>query len=168
MMASLLCSTLSFVGSAFAARAPVRVDLFAHSPGTWLVDELVLAPFRPGFAAVRWLEQVQPVWQTGWGRGETGWEVGVSLASQTLVRRRPLHLHPILPDSWAVGLQTNTLLPQGLVGEGAWEWRGVGLGVGLSVLSASSWVHRSWDEWRVLPTLRLSWVLGSQSDKRVE
>ena len=168
MMTAILCSALSFVGSALAARAPDRVDLIAHSPGTWLADELVLAPSRPGFAAVRWLEQVQPVWRTGWGRGEGEWELGVSLASQTLVWRHPLHLHPILPASWAVGVQTNTLLPQGLVGEGAWEWGGVGLGVGLSVLSESSWVHRSWNDWRVLPTLRLSWVLGSQSDKRVD
>ena len=90
-----------------------RVEILSEDPGTWLHYELPLAHHRPSTAALRLLEQVQPVWRTPW----PDVLVGTSLAVQTVQLERPLGESPL---RWSAGLQTALLCPRGVVGALHW------------------------------------------------
>ena len=138
-MGSFLCATAS------AEVKLTRIELLSEDPGTWLHYELPMAGSRPVTAAVRLLEQVQPVWQSPWQHVL----IGTSLTVQTIQLERPIgELHM----QWSTGIQTALLCPKGVVGAVHWQWRRIHLSVGVSLDSNASWQHRNWTQWTLLPT----------------
>ena len=122
-----------------------RVEILSDDPGTWLHYELPLARHRPATAALLFIEQVQPVWQTPW----RDVRVGTSLSVQTIQIERPLGSTPL---QWSAGLQTALLCPRGIVAGIHGEWGRFHLSAGLSASSMASWQNRSWSQWTMLPT----------------
>ena len=122
-----------------------RVEILSEDPGTWLHYELPMAASRPSTAAVRLIEQIQPVWQSPW----TDIYIGTSLTVQTLQIERPLGDESL---RWSAGIQTALLCPKGVVGALHWQRKRLHLSAGLSLSSMASWQHRSWNQWTLLPT----------------
>ena len=132
---------------ALALAGPVRldrVDLISEANGTWLHDELPRAGTTPRFAAVRWLEQVQPV--IAYDRVQ----VGLSLRTQTI-----RYEYPIADGPWRLngGLQMSAGLPNGAVAGGAWRTGPLRIGASLSAVSTANWVRPVYEGWRWLPTV---------------
>jgi hypothetical protein len=122
-----------------------RVEILSEDPGSWLHYELPMARYRPSTAALRFVEQVQPVWQTPW----EGIVLGTSLSIQTLQIEQALGETGL---SWSAGVQTKLLCPRGLVGALHWERNRLHLAAGISASSMASWQNPSWSVWQVLPT----------------
>ena len=144
MWAALGLSSLLFTAASAEVRL-VRVEILSEDPGTWLHHELPMASSRPSTAAVRLLEQIQPVWQSPW----PDILIGTSLTVQTVQLERDLGE---LPLSWSAGVQTALLCPRGVVGAIHWKKQKLHLSAGLSLSSMASWQHRRWNQWTLLPT----------------
>ena len=124
-----------------------RVDLLAEAPSTWLNHELPRAGHSPRTAALRFVQQVQPVFYTP----IDGLTVATSLSAQTL------HLdHALVPRaglSVGAGLQTQLLLPTGLLADVGWRQGPLRVGVGVSALSSATWRRPDWTVWTALPAV---------------
>ena len=146
---------LWLLGSAPTASAGIqlqRLEILADDPGTFLHWELVMLGARPGITAVRFLEQVQPVWRTPWPQ----LMLGTSLSSQSLTWEQPFTAGSSW--GWRGGIQTQTLLPRGLILAGWWRGQHLELAGGLSLLSGASWSQPDWRHWQPILTLGLSLV----------
>ena len=84
-MIALLCG-LSIAAAGETSWEPglARVEILSDDPGTWIHYELPLAHLRPSTAALRLVEQIQPVWRAPW----TGITIGTSVAIQTVQLER--------------------------------------------------------------------------------
>ena len=122
-----------------------RVEVLSDDPGTWIHYELPMAHLRPSTAALRLIEQIQPIWNTPW----EGVRIGTSLAVQTIQFEQPMGASNL---GWGVGLQTKLLCPRGVIGSLYWNHDRIHLGFGLSVASQASWQHPDWRQWNALPT----------------
>ena len=107
---------------------------------------------KHGITAVRFLEQVQPVWRTPWPQ----LMLGTSLSSQSLTWEQPFTAGSSW--GWRGGIQTQTLLPRGLILAGWWRGQHLEVAGGLSLLSGASWRQPDWRHWQAIPTLGLSLV----------
>lgn len=126
-----------------------RVDLISEDTGTFLHYEAPMAATRADITAVRFLEQVKPVFSTP----VKNLFFGVSIASQSLVYEYPLlQQHGLFATA---GLQTRLLLPRGALAGVAWRWKWLRVGVSLSALSQASWARPNWQQWDFLPSLGL-------------
>lgn len=124
-----------------------RVDLVAEDTGTFLHFEAPMAAVRADITAVRFLEQVKPVWTTA----VKGLYVGTSIGSQSIVYEHPLLAqHGLFATG---GLQTRLLLPRGALAGVAWRWKRLRVGLSLSALSQASWARPNWQQWQFLPSL---------------
>jgi hypothetical protein len=122
-----------------------RVEILSEDPGSWLHHELPLAHHRPSTAALRFIEQVQPVWRTPW----KGTLIGTSLTVQTIQFEKSMGENGL---SWSAGVQTKLLCPRGIVAAIHWERNRLHLIAGLSASSMASWQNMHWGTWSVLPT----------------
>ncbi len=129
-----------------------RVELLSTDPGVWVNYDLPGAGPRFTTAAVRFVEQVQPVLSMP----VDGLYVGLSWSSQSVSYERPFG---DLPLGWAGGVQTLWLLPRGAFAELTADLGPVRLGAGLSLLSQASWARLSgYDRWDPLPAFTLGWI----------
>ena len=141
---------------ALALAGPVRfdrVDLLSENNGTWLHDELPRAGTTPRFAAVRWIEQVQPV--IAYDRIQ----LGLSLRSQSLRYEAPVFDGPFHLNG---GLQMSAGLPNGAVAGGAWRTGPLRIGASISAVSTANWARPVYAGWRFLPVLGIG--LGPKQD----
>lgn len=148
-----------------AAAAPVRldrVDLLAEDPGTWLNYEAVQLGTYPLKGVIRFATQVRPVLTTP----VEHLYVGLSVSSQSVVYERPFT--PTLPFTWSAGVQTQLLLPRGVVASVAWRPGPVRLSVGLSAVSGATWARPDWSEWDLLPTVGLGLVRRPRAESGPE
>lgn len=124
-----------------------RVDILSEDTGTFLHYEVPMASARADITAVRFLEQVKPVFTTP----VKGLYLGASISSQSVV-----YEYPLLPRYGLFatgGIQTRLLLPRGALAGVAWRWSWFRVGVSVSALSQASWMRPNWTHWDFLPTL---------------
>ncbi len=145
---------LFLVGAAMAGPVSLdRVDLLSENPGTWIHYEALTFGTYSTRPILRFVTQVQPVWDTPW----EGVRVGVSIASQAVTYEAPL-----VEDKglyWSGGVQTVLLMPRGFTGGLAWRWKALRVGAGVSAVSAATWVRPGgWAQWTVLPTVGVGLV----------
>lgn len=142
---------LLWAHAAVAGVALERVDVLSGDPGTWLYDEAPAAWVRPATAALRLVEQVQPVWRTPW----EGWALGTSVRAISVLREGGFgqtRWH------WAAGVQTALMLPRGAFAQLAWQSGRLRLALGVSAFADATWLRPAWTRWRALPTLGISIV----------
>lgn len=133
-----------------ALAAPVgldRVDLVSEDNPTWLVDDLPRVGDTPRATAVRFVEQVEPVWFTP----IDGLTVGTSVRTQSLQWERPAS--PALGVYGSMALLTRLGLPSGARIGAALRRGPVRIGASLTLLSSASWSRPDWSVWRPLPAL---------------
>lgn len=148
------------LGATLAAENEItldRVDFLSADPGTFLnYDVPMIAQAHPSATGIRFLEQVQVVL----GTPLDGLYLGVSISSQSFVMEQPVAELPVdavrlVPDNLFVygGVQTNTLIPRGLMLGAGWRAGPVRTSLGLSLLSNASWRRLDYGHWHALPTI---------------
>lgn len=136
--------------AAVALAAPFgldRVDLVSEDDPTWLVDSLPRIGDTPRFTAIRFLEQVEPVWFTPL----EGLTVGTSLRTQSLQWERPAW--PAIGLYGSMALLTRLGLPSGGRLGVAFRRGPVRIGGSLALISSGSWSRPDWSVWRPMPAL---------------
>ncbi len=123
-----------------------RVDLISEAPGSFLNYDLPMFDVNLQTSAIRWVEQIQVVFELP----VQGLSAGISLDSQTLCYERPLL--PAAGLYYGGGIQTDLLMPRGLLVDSSWRWRRLRLAVGASAVSGSTWRRPDWTSWDLLPT----------------
>ena len=126
-----------------------RVDLLSEDPGVWLHYDAPMLTLNTSASALRFVEQLKFVWTLPM----TGFYLGTSIASQSLVSESPLLQNTGL--FLTGGVQTRLLLPRGATVGLAWRAGPVRLGLSLNAQSTASWARPNWSEWSVLPTFGL-------------
>lgn len=135
--------------TALALAAPIsldRVDLIAAGPGTFVNYDVPVAGSDVTRTAIRFVEQVQPVWRTP----VDNLYVGTSIASQSIIWDAPLAETPL---NYVVALETSLLAPRGARAGVATLLGPVRVEAGVSAISPSGWARFDYNTWTVMPTL---------------
>lgn len=144
--------------AAWAVAGPVapldRLDVSSEDAPSWLMDELPVAGARPNVAAVRYLHQVQLVWNAG------PVDVGTSVRSLSVQVERPIAWK--LHGSGAV--ITRFGLPMGGRVGLALRHGPIRLGGSVVLTSSATWATPDWTTWRLLPGLGVGF--GPVRDRR--
>ena len=126
-----------------------RVDLIAAGPGTFVNYDLPIARSDTTRTAMRFVEQVQPVWRTP----VENLYVGTSISSQSLIWDAPIG--DKVPLNYVVALETSLLVPRGLRAGVATILGPVRLEAGVSAITPSGWARVDYNTWTVMPTIGL-------------
>ncbi len=129
-----------------------RIEVLANEDGSFVVDQLPTLSTRPGTTAVRFLAQVQPVLAL-----DNPVRIGLSWSHQVVGYELQLSSNEVDRITLEPQLHTRLGLPTGASAELAWDRAPVRVGLGASLSSTATWALPRWTDWRVLPTLSLSW-----------
>lgn len=135
------------------------VDIISEDSGRWLNYDVPMLGATPGTVGMRFLYQVQPVWQLP----VKNLYVGTSVSSQSLHYERSFSVDLGPGDlGWFSGIHTRLIMPQGAMAGLRWKTTRTRLALGVSATSPSTWARPSYKVWSVLPTLGVSLVLGKK------
>ena len=124
-----------------------RVDLLAEDPSMWVNDDLRRFTHISRIGAVRYVTQLKIVVELPF----EGLYVGTSLSSQSFVAERLLVSK--LPIYGYAGMQSNLLLPRGIMGGLAYREGPLRVGIGFSAVSSATWRRMDWTVWSWLPAI---------------
>jgi len=139
------------------------VDLLSEDSGRWLNNDLPMLGATPGTVGLRYLYQVQPVWQLP----IDNLYVGTSVSSQSLHYERSFKVSLGSGDlGWFGGIHTRLVMPNGAMAGLRWKTHRTRIAAGVSATTPSTWARPSFKVWSVLPTVGVSIVLGKPDSKR--
>jgi hypothetical protein len=153
-MIALLLATAALAG-------PIRIDridIISEDPSIWINDDAARFRYTPRMGALRFLAQVKTVVELPMD----GVYFGASVSSQSLVVERLVL--PKLPIYSYAGVQTNLLLPRGVMGGLAVKSGPIRVGLGFSGLSSATWARPDWSVWTWLPAIGVG--IGRSNDMK--
>ncbi len=126
-----------------------RVDLIAAGPGTFVNYDVPVFGSDVTRSAIRFVEQVQPVWRTP----VEHLYVGTSITSQSLIWDAPIREQ--WPVNYVAALETSLLAPRGLRVGAAAIAGPVRFELGVSAITPTGWRRFDYNTWTVMPTLAI-------------